>query len=299
LLDETLKLEQWKLSLREANKDKSKTVWHRGVHDSGNYGSTLLRNILGEGGLFAFPKSLYAVRDTLQIVAGHRPNALILDFFGGSGTTLHATALLNTEIGGKRRCILVTNNEVTDKLESRLATEGHFQGDAEFERHGVAESVAWPRCTFVLTGKRDDGSELPGQYLNGREIREGLDANVEYFCLDFLDPAEVARGDAFQAILPILWMMVGCRGKREDSKGSQAWFIPKHSSFAVLIKEKDFLAFREKLAQRKDIDWVFLITDSEENFALMRQRLGRKYECVQLYKSYLENFRLNTPEALG
>jgi adenine-specific DNA-methyltransferase len=54
-----------------------KTVWHRGTHDSGNYGSTLLRNILGEGGLFAFPKSLYAVRDTLQIIAGHRPNALI------------------------------------------------------------------------------------------------------------------------------------------------------------------------------------------------------------------------------
>ena len=166
-----------------------KTVWHRSIHDSGNYGSTLLRNILGEGGLFAFPKSLYAVRDTLQIVAEHRPNALIVDFFGGSGTTLHATALLNTEIGGHRRCILVTNNEVTDKLESRLAGEGHFQGDPEFERHGVAESVAWPRCKFVLTGKRDDGSELPGQYLNGRELRDGLDANLEYFRLDFLDPA--------------------------------------------------------------------------------------------------------------
>ena len=141
------------LEFTEGEQRQIKTVWHRGVHDSGNYGSTLLRNILGEGGLFAFPKSLYAVRDTLRIVAGHRPNALILDFFGGSGTTLHATALLNTEIGGNRRCILVTNNEVTDKLESRLAGEGHFQGDPGFERHGVADSVAWPRCKFVLTGK--------------------------------------------------------------------------------------------------------------------------------------------------
>ena len=168
-----------------------------------------------------------------------------------------------------------------------------------FERHGVAESVAWPRCKFVLTGKRDDGSALPGQYLSGRELRDGLDANLEYFRLDFLDPAEVARGDAFQAILPILWMLAGCRGGREDSKGSSAWFIPKRSPFAVLIQEKEFRAFREKLGQRKDIEWVFLITDSEENFGLMRQRLGRTYECVQLYKSYLENFRLNTPEALG
>jgi adenine-specific DNA-methyltransferase len=194
---------------------------------------------------------------------------------------------------------LVTNNEVTDKLESRLATEGHFQGDAEFERHGVAESVAWPRCKFVITGKRDDGSELPGTYLNGREIREGLDANLEYFRLDFLDPAQVARGDAFQAILPILWMLAGCSGEREDSKGSASWFIPKRSPFSVLLREKDFRSFREKLGERKDIEWVFLVTDSEENFATMRRALGRKYECLQLYKSYLENFRMNTPEALG
>lgn len=76
------------------------------------------------------------------------------------------------------------------------------------------------------------------------------------------------------------------------------WFIPKHSPFAVLIQEKQLRAFREKLAERKDIKWVFLITDSEENFGQMRRRLERKYECVQLYKSYLENFRINTEDAL-
>jgi len=65
------------------------------------------------------------------------------------------------------------------------------------------------------------------------------------------------------------------------------------------LKEKEFRAFRKKLTERKDIEWAFLVTDSEENFALMRRTLGRKYECVQLYKSYLENFRLNTQEALA
>jgi len=44
---------------------------------------------------------------------------------------------------------------------------------------------------------------------------------------------------------------------------------------------------------------VFLVTDSEENFGLMRRALGHKVKCIQLYKSYLENFRLNTPETLG
>jgi adenine-specific DNA-methyltransferase len=94
-------------------------------------------------------------------------------------------------------------------------------------------------------------------------------------------------------------MMAGCRGEREDSQGSAAWFIPKKSPFAVLLQEKAFRAFREKLAERQDIEWVFLVTDSEENFALMRRTLGQKCECVQLYKSYLENFRLNTRETLA
>jgi adenine-specific DNA-methyltransferase len=56
-------------------------------------------------------------------------------------------------------------------------------------------------------------------------MSEGFEENIEFFRLDFLDPDDVARGDAFQAILPILWMMAGCQGAREDSKGSQPWFI--------------------------------------------------------------------------
>ena len=288
-----------KLEFSAGEQRQIKTVWYRPTHDSGNYGSTMLRTILGEGGTFAFPKSVYAVRDALNIVTSKRPDALILDFFAGSGTTFHATALLNAEIGGRRRCILVTNNEVTEKNERALAEKGKFPGDPEFESQGVAEAVAWPRCKWAVLGHRDDGSLLDGDYLDGRHLQEGFEENVEYFRLAFLDPAQVARGDAFQAVLPILWMIAGCRGEREDSKGSQAWFIPKHSPFAVLIKEKEFRVFREKLAERKDIHYVFLITDSEENFATMRSALGRRFKCVQLYKSYLENFRLNTQERLA
>ena len=97
----------------------------------------------------------------------------------------------------------------------------------------------------------------------------------------------------------MLWMVSGCRGEREDSKGTSPWFIPKNSPFAVLIQEKQFRKFREKLVERDDIEWVFLVTDSEENYAQMRRTLGRKYHCVQLYKSYLENFRINTKDALN
>ncbi len=277
-----------------AEQRQIKTVWHRGTHDAGNYGSTLLRTILGEGGLFSFPKSLYAVRDTLRLITSQRPDALILDFFGGSGTTLHATALLNAELGGKRRCVLVTNNEVTDKLEKRLLDEGHFPGDSEFERHGVADSVGWPRCKYSIGGKRDDGTELAGEYLNGRPLAEGFEENVEFFRMTFLDPGSVAMGQQFEAILPILWMKTGCRGQRESSRGSTPWFIPKNSPFAVLIHERKFAAFRKELAGRSDLTHIFLVTDSEENFRAMTRALRRDVQTVQLYKSYLENFRINT-----
>ena len=119
---------------------------------------------------------------------------------------------------------------------------------------------------------------------------------MEYFRLDFLNPSEVERGDAFESILPILWMMAGCIGEREDRRGSTPFYIAKHSPFAVLIKESHFSDFAEKIAERDDLTHVFLVTDSEENFMMMRRELRSDLVCHQLYKSYLENFRLNAAD---
>lgn len=293
------------LILGKADRDViPKTVWRRSRHDAGKWGSRTIREVLGDVS-FDYAKSPYALYDTLAAIVGNKPDALVLDFFGGSGTTLHGTALLNAADNGRRQCILVTNNEVDEVQAKRLLKEHIFPGDGAFEAEGICERVTWPRCKYVMQGFRKDGTKLEGVYqtkdANGDEIalKDGLPENVEYFRLDFLDPDDVARGDAFQAILPILWMMAGGRGKRENSLGSQAWFIPRHAPFAVLVRERDFRAFREKLNERKDVEWVFLVTDSEENFALMRRALGRRFQCLQLFKSYLETFRLNTPEALG
>lgn len=277
-----------------------KTVWKRARHDAGKWGSRTIRELLGNVS-FDYAKSPYAVLDALAVVVGDRPDALILDFFAGSCTTLHATAFLNLRDNGRRQCILVTNNEVEERHARQLEKEGIYPGDPEFESKGIAEIVAWPRCKHMLNGHRDDKTPIPGTYATGRDIQDGFAENLEYFRLDFVDPEEVERGGAFEGILPILWMMAGCIGARDSRRGASSWYIAKCSPFAILIQETKFLDFQEKIKLRADIKHIFLITDSEENFMLMRKELGRGFHCMQLYKSYLENFRINaaTPELTG
>lgn len=173
----------------ETQQRSIKTVWHRATHDAGNYGSSLLRGILGEGGKFSFPKSLYATRDAVAAVVRDRPNALIVDFFAGSGTTLNAVNLLNATDGGSRRCILVTNNEVSAEEAASLSARGLQPGDAEWEAQGICRSVTWPRSKYTILGQRDDGSVLTGEYLTGKTVER--EKARSFTQIGFVDPAQL------------------------------------------------------------------------------------------------------------
>lgn len=288
----------WTLNIweRRPESKKLKTVWWKRSHDAGTHGTTLLHKILGRRGSFPFPKSIYAVTDAIAAVARTRPNAVILDFFAGSGTTLQATCMLNNLYGGNRRCILATNNEVAEKVATKLAGKGIEPGDLEFERHGICESVTWPRTKAIVTGQRPDGKPLSGRYLNGHPMSDGFEENAAYFKLDFLDPGEVTRGEKFEAIVPILWMLAECRGACQTAKGSGKWFMPKGNRFAVLLRDDAFRDFVPAIKVRADIDHVFLVTDSTEAFHDMANDLGDRYRCIQLYRSYLDTFRINLIE---
>ncbi|MBX3331113.1 MAG: site-specific DNA-methyltransferase [Nitrospira sp.] len=171
---------------------RAKTVWYRTTHDAGTYGTNLLRSILGKRA-FDFPKSLYSVRDTLSTVVADNPSALILDFFAGSGTTLNAVKLLNASDGGNRCCILVTNNEVSDTDAQALQARNLHPGDGEWEAHGICRSVTWPRCKFTTLGKRDDGTELSGEYLTGRF--EEQEVKRSYKDLTFISQEAFSQGN--------------------------------------------------------------------------------------------------------
>ncbi len=71
--------------------------WRIASHDATQYGSRMLAESLLLGRRFPFPKSLYAVEDAIRFYVANKPNALILDFFAGSGTTAHAVMRLNRQ----------------------------------------------------------------------------------------------------------------------------------------------------------------------------------------------------------
>ena len=144
-----------------------KRVWNMKSHNAETYGTNILSEILPDRS-FPYPKSLYAVFDCLNFAVGDNPNAIVLDYFAGSGTTLHALALLNASDQGKRKCIIVTNNEHSAKEEADLKERGFSPGDDEWENTGVARYITWPRIKGAIEGVDTYGHPLQGYY--GAEI---------------------------------------------------------------------------------------------------------------------------------
>ncbi|MGI6507003.1 MAG: site-specific DNA-methyltransferase [Saccharofermentanales bacterium] len=280
----------------KSEQDKQiKTVWHRTRHDAGAYGSDLVSSIIGRQ-KFTFPKSLYAEKDCLSTIVGKTKDALIVDFFAGSGTTLHAVNLLNAEDGGQRRCIMVTNNEVSDSEAKSLTEQGYQPGDEEWERLGIARYVTWPRTVCSIEGHDINGEPLTGKYLDSDlAMADGFQANAIYFKLGFLDKTAVALGRQFKELLSVLWMKAGSIGMCPQIEGET---IPKmlilpENRFAVLTDERDFPEFLEKIKETPEIETVFIVTDSEPGYREMAAKLQVK-TSYQLYRDYLDNFRINT-----
>ncbi len=276
----------------------AKTVWNKKSHDATQYGSYLINGILGKK-RFTYPKSLYATHDAIRFYVQSKPNALIIDFFAGSGTTLHAVNLLNAEDGGKRRCIIVTNNEISNDEASYLSDRGLHPGDAEWEKHGIARYVTWPRITCSILGVDVNNQPLNGEYLGGdpdhpRAMAEGFAANAVFFKLGFLDKTAVALGRQLSELVPLLWMKAGAHGPcpRLETNEPPEMMIWPENQLAVLNDETCYEEFVQKVNADNRIKTIFIITDSEPGYREMVSGLRVK-NTYQLYRDYLDNFRIN------
>ena len=271
-----------------------KTNWNEKTHNANAYGSKIIKDIIG--GRFSFPKSLYAVHDSIRFFVEKKPNALIVDFFAGSGTTLHAVNLLNAEDGGHRRCIMVTNNEVSDAEAKEMTVKGLKPGDEEWEKLGIARYVTWPRTVCSIKGENIKGEPLKGNYI-GSDIpmSDGFKANAAFFKLGFLDKTSVALGRQFKEMLPTLWMKAGAYGPCPaiGENDDPDMLILPDNKMAILVEECSFPKFEAEVLKYPEIKTVFIVTDSESGYREMIKGFDG-IETFQLYRDYLDNFRINT-----
>ncbi|ROR55066.1 adenine-specific DNA-methyltransferase [Luteococcus japonicus] len=239
--------------------------------------NTRARKVLGDT-RFPNPKDHNVLMRWISLVAGS--HATVLDFFGGSGSTLEAVARLNAQDGGTRQCILVTNNEVGAKEAKRLVKEGHRQGDPEWEAVGVHDWVTKPRIVAVTTGERPDGSTF----------EDTVPANVEFFKLTYEAPLKVKSHHDFLRIAPLLWLRAGARGRRIEELPN-GWDVA--DSYGVIDRLERVDQFVAALEANPEAKLAYVVTDDERRFQTVCADLPDHVEPVRLYESYLRNFEID------
>lgn len=268
------------------------TAWRVGAHDASRHGSNLLKALLPDR-RFPFPKALYAVEDALRFFTYEKPDAVILDFFAGSGTTAHAVMRLNRQDGGQRQCISVTNNEVAVEEQSSLRKEGLRPGDADWEKWGICDHITKPRIAAAITGKTPDGKDVEGDYKFTDEfpMAEGFEENAEFFTLTYETPIAVSHNRAFARIAPLLWMRAGSEGRRIEDIPAKGWDVA--DTYGLLTDLDQVSPFSKAVEAKDTIRIAYIVTDDDRRFQSVTRRLSDAVEPVRLYESYLTNFRFS------
>lgn len=263
------------------------TQWRISSHDATQYGSRLLRDSLLPGREFPFPKSLYAVEDALRFFIADNPDAVVVDFFAGSGTTAHAVMRLNKQYGGSRQCISVTNNEVSAEEQGKLRAQGLRPGDPEWEQWGICDYITKPRIRAAITGATATGEPIKGEYrfVDEFPIADGFAENAAFFTLTYESPFMVSTDRAFAAIAPMLWLRAGARGARIDSVDQGFEVV---DSYGVLRDLDQAAEFVDALRERDGIRIAYIVTDDEGRYQQVASELPH-IETVRLYEDYLRN----------
>lgn len=234
---------------------------------------------------FPYPKDVDVLARWISIATNYRRDAVVLDFFGGSGSTSEAVMRLNSEDGGTRQSILITNNEIGATEAKTLRKAGLHPGDDGWESQGVFQHVCRPRISTVVTGDRPDGSNYSA----------GLAANVEMFDLTYLDPGMVRRGHEFESVAPLMWLEGGARGPRIGEIPQSGWALTE--AYGVLFDVDELTAFADAVSKAAVTgappSVVFVITDSEAEYQQAVERLAVGIATVQLYEDYLSNYTIN------
>lgn len=148
-----------------------KSFWEDVKFSASEHGTQIVDNLMGYLEAFSFPKSPFAVEECIKVMSADE-STLILDYFGGSGTTAHAVMNLNRADGGKRKYILVEMGE-------------HFNTVILPRVKKVAFSSKWKDGKAVLPSPQPSPSKGEGATGGG----QGISHFVKYFELEQYEDA--------------------------------------------------------------------------------------------------------------
>lgn len=264
-----------------------KTVWADSRFAAGEHGTSLVKKLTGRK--FPYPKSLYAVEECLRAAVGNRPDAVVVDFFAGSGTTAHAVFRLNRQDDGRRVSISVTNNEVSASEQRALRERGLRPGDDDWERWGICEYITKPRISAAITGLTPDGSPVVGNYafIDESPIADGFSENAEFFTLSYESPLHVLTHGDFPMIAPLLWLRAGAIGRRIGAIDA-GWDVAE--TYGVLADLDKSAVFIDAIRAVPTVRIAYVITDEDRLFEAVVKALPASVEPVRMYDAYVRNF---------
>lgn len=196
----------------EAVKDRSENQSHIISVLNGFGGTQKATAMLNEMDIFfkqGYPKPLELIKYFIQMC--NLKSATILDFFAGSGTTLHATMALNAEDKGRRQCILVTNNE-----------------------NNICEEVTYERNKRVIQGyTKQNGEKVPGLTNN----------NLRYYKTDFVDrePTMKNRKALTRAAVDLLCIRENCYNPHPTLDTKEIRVFTSQTCELVIIFDPDYI----------------------------------------------------------
>ena len=225
-----------------------------------------------------------------------KKQAIVLDFFSGSGTATHAVMRLNHQDGGQRQCISVTNNEVGADEQDSLRKKLLRQGDAEWEECGICDYITKPRVQAAITGLTPDGEPIKGDYkfIDEFAMADGFEENAEFFTLTYETPVSVSHNRAFKRIAPLLWLRAGSRGQCIAKLPAEGWAVVE--AYGLLVEIDAATPFIAALHQATGLRMAYIVTDDDRRFQALARRLPGGVEPVRLYESYLTNFSFTNGE---
>lgn len=172
------------------------TFWEDSKYSATEHGTDLLKRIFGEQEVFSYPKSIFAVEDSLT-VSGAKEGTLTLDYFAGSGTTGHAIINLNREDNGGRKYILCEMGEYFDTVTKpriqKVIYSKDWNNGKPVSREGCSHCFKYMRLEqyedtlnnlMVKSSMTADNGEFYGGYMLGylldTETKDSL-FNLEWF----------------------------------------------------------------------------------------------------------------------